>query len=178
MSLRLTAKVFLTNGIFNTSSLSISLALREHFETYIAFLEKKCDHWNSACSEKGGQLVQFRSQAEFDLLAFFLTYSSLGGNGITDWMTGTFTNPFTLTSTASNVEKRLGKCFFDIFVKWYGTVEVQWNTEVYSSFGTIYINLVITVIKVRLAWVGVRILEEGLRYLIYVAGVVQKLGLV
>ncbi len=32
------------------------------------------------------------------------------------------------------------------FVKWYCTLEVQSNTEVYSSFATIYINLVITVI--------------------------------
>jgi len=32
------------------------------------------------------------------------------------------------------------------FVKWYDTVEVQSNTEVYSSFVAIYINPVITVI--------------------------------
>ena len=34
----------------------------------------------------------------------------------------------------------------DYFVKWYDTVAGQSNTEVYSSFATIYINLVITVI--------------------------------
>jgi len=33
-----------------------------------------------------------------------------------------------------------------IFVKSYDTVEVQANKEVYSSFATIYINPVITVI--------------------------------
>ncbi len=38
------------------------------------------------------------------------------------------------------------------FVKWYDTIEVQSNTEVYSSFATIYINPVIKVIS----WLGWR----------------------
>jgi len=54
------------------------------------------------------------------------------------------------------------------FVKWYDMVEVQLNAEVHSSFATIYINPVITVIQIRLARV-----EWG-SYLIYVAWVLQK----
>ncbi len=62
------------------------------------------------------------------------------------------------------------------FVKWYGTLEVQLNTKVYSSFATIYINLLLQVIKLKLTWVGVRMLEVALHYLIYVARVLEKLG--
>jgi len=40
-------------------------------------------------------------------------------------------------------------------------VEVQSNTEVYSSFATIYIYPVIAVTLLRLAWVGVRMLEAA-----------------
>jgi len=64
------------------------------------------------------------------------------------------------------------------FAKWYDRVEVQLNTDVYSSFATIYINLVITVILIKVCLGGVRMLEVAWRYLIYVARVVQKLGLV
>ncbi len=64
------------------------------------------------------------------------------------------------------------------FVKWY--VEVQSNTEVYSSFQTIYIKYESSyysyLIKVGLGGVGM--LEVTLLggYLVYVARVVQKLG--
>ncbi len=39
------------------------------------------------------------------------------------------------------------------FVKLYGTVEVQLNTEVYSYFGSIIINPVITGFYLKLVWV-------------------------
>jgi len=38
------------------------------------------------------------------------------------------------------------KILHTTFVKWYDTVEDQSNTEVYSSFATIYINPDITII--------------------------------
>jgi len=43
--------------------------------------------------------------------------------------------------------------FCQYFVKWYDTFQVQSNTEVYSSFASIYIDPVIRVIQLRLAWV-------------------------
>ncbi len=58
-------------------------------------------------------------------------------------------------------------------------VEVQLNTEVYSSFATIYINLVTTFILLRLIGLGgVSMPEVALRYFNYVARIVQKLELV
>ncbi len=38
-------------------------------------------------------------------------------------------------------------------VKWYDTVQVKLNTDVYSWFASMYSNLVITDIYLRLVWV-------------------------
>jgi len=40
-----------------------------------------------------------------------------------------------------------------LFVELYDIVQVQWNTEVYSSFVVIYINPDITVYLIKVAWV-------------------------
>ncbi len=43
--------------------------------------------------------------------------------------------------------------FLNYGFKWYDTLQNQSNTEIYSSFGSIYFNPVITVMWLRLAWV-------------------------
>ncbi len=49
-----------------------------------------------------------------------------------------------------------------LFVKLYDTVQVQSNTDVYSSFVTIYINPVITSCLIKVGLGGVRMLKIAL----------------
>ena len=62
---------------------------------------------SSACSEggDGGQLIQFESVEELELISKFLMFSTQSlplGNG---WLTGGFTDPFNIYSSLSDFEK-------------------------------------------------------------------------
>jgi len=76
-----------------------------------------------------------------------------------------------------NFLKQCFSTFCNCFGKWYETIQVQWNTEVYSSFASIYCIsiLLFTVIKLMLAWV-VWGFEKGFAWVAWILIDIARIG--
>jgi hypothetical protein len=71
---------------------------------FFHFLKSVILNYSSSCSQSGSQLIQFESTEEFDLLSDIMIYSTTSLPVKNGWMTGIFSNPNQIFSTASNEE--------------------------------------------------------------------------